>query len=140
MTFYISQWQGVGSREDPFQTLAAAQATVEGAQWSNWDLRPADDTNGYAVVWTSFPLSTVPTGAWLVAAGPDDTLGTQVRSRIASLLGVSALPSSITFRQAVRRLATADALGRANGRWNAIIPTSGTFQMVLGDLLDSWNA
>lgn len=138
MPFYASQWQGVGTRADPFRPVATPAAGVD---WRVIDLR-ADPSiaGGYCLVWTATALSPVPTGVWLLADTPDSALSGSVRSRISSLLAVPALPNGTTFRQAVRRLMTTDATGQTNGRWKPLANVSGTYRLTLGTLEDSWAA
>ena len=145
MTYYVSEWATVtstvaGESRSVFEVRAGTQANAEGRVWRLCADFRADiaTTGGYGLVWTSGSLTTVPSGVWLIAAGLDSALSTTVRNRIASLLGVSSLPSGTTLRQAVRRLMTTDATGPTNGRWKALPNVGGTFSIILGDAVDSW--
>lgn len=136
MTFYLSTWAGTGQHPTPFvPTLVDGDDAIS---WRCIDLRPdAGVAAGYCFVWTAFPVSPLPNGAWLVAANADDVLTNNVRNAIQSETGVD-IPAGSTLRQAVRQMMTVDATGPANGRWNPLLPSAGSFRLVLGDLDDEW--
>lgn len=133
MTFYVSRFTGVGSREDPFRPVVADFS--EG--WSMIDLRPdAAVPDGWALVWTPFPVSGQQDGWRAIASTNDEPIGAVLRRLIEQRLGVDDLPAGITLRQLVRRLLTVDG---GPGRWNRIRPRGdGEYEIVLGELVDRW--
>lgn len=138
MTFYLSRMGTYQDAHIPPRTIreavASIEARAEGMFPRTWELL---DT--YSVVWTPSPLGTVPSGVWLIAATPDTALTTTVRNRIQSGLGVT-IPAGSTFIQACRQIATTEATGVGEGRWERLIPRDGMFQLRLGDLVDDWPA
>jgi len=139
MTFYLSKWSGAGTYAGgPFEPTVVYNDA--GTPWRCIDLRPdASVQAGYCFVWTAFPVSPLPNGAWLVAAAADDALTANVRNAIRQETGVD-LAAGSTLRQAVRQMMTVEATGPANGRWNPLLPSGGQFRLVLGDLADEWLA
>lgn len=90
--FWLSGWDGDGTRERPFVPSAAHGAT----DWVALDLR-ADVTSadGYALVWADASDG----GVWLADA-PDEVLGAQARASLRDL--ANDVPEGATLRDAVR--------------------------------------
>lgn len=138
MPFYASQFEGVGTEDDPFRPLAAGIAEADGVEWRAIDLRANPTTvNGWAIVWAPSLLSSTPTGVVLLAATPNSPLTAQARNGIQSRLGVT-VPDGYTFRQLMRRLLREEA--RTDGtRWAPLrAAKDGRFRIHLGDASDEW--
>lgn len=137
---YISRYTGNGlTEETAFYPIAGKQAELEGKQWLGVDLRPDSAViTGWCLLGTSASLTTIPTGVIFLASDMDDTLQAAARNALNNNLGLS-VSNGMSFREVLRAVATTEATGKANGRWNPITPNlSGQIEVFLGNFVDRW--